>query len=165
MRFGWLEYLYFSGFKKYFCLIFGFPFLHTQIVARYVLESADFRGKKVLDLACGDGVFAHWISYTSGATVVGVDRLERRIKNAKTIAEHFKLNNKFIASSVENFLHNCKNFFDVVLLIDCLEHFRSPKRVLKRAFSCLSPGGILIINTPALNQNRFFLKNHNSLTS
>ncbi len=43
-----------------------------------------------------------------------------------------------------------ENFYDVITLIDVLEHLQGPKEVLKKCFNALSKSGILVIKVPNL---------------
>lgn len=61
IRFGWLGHVnQKSKILKLYYLFFGIPFLHTQVIARYVFKkNISLMNKKILDMGTGDGVFAH----------------------------------------------------------------------------------------------------------
>ncbi len=45
-------------------------------------------------------------------------------------------------------LHLPREKFDLALLMDIIEHLTSPKEGLKKVFSALKPGGLLVVETP-----------------
>lgn len=161
-RFGWIDY-----FKKENPLIkiiqflFGILFLHSRQIAYYLFRLVPFsKEDKVLDLGCGDGSFSNWISFKTGARVLGIDRLEQRINDANKTSVRYKLQSKFIATELESIVFD-NSSFSKVLLVDLIEHLKEPERLIKKVFDWLLPGGIIFISTPIDKQKRWFLKGDN----
>jgi 2-polyprenyl-3-methyl-5-hydroxy-6-metoxy-1,4-benzoquinol methylase len=158
-RFGWLEYFLKSNLIiRLWQFIFGILFLHSRQISYYIFTRVNFKSSDIiLDIGCGDGNYSNWISYYTKAHVVGIDRLENRIKNAKKVASFYKLKNEFIHGDIEvdsiNFL---SEKFDKILLIDVLEHLQEPAVIIKKCVQWLKPDGVLIISTPNISQKRWF---------
>lgn len=162
LRFGWLE--YYSKKRKAIKILkfcFGALFLHSRAIAYYLFNSLSFDNKNtILDIGSGDGNFANWISYHSGAEVVGVERLSHRVKISKKTAEKHGTNTRFICKDIEKEKVNFDCKFDKIIILDCLEHLRNPQSMIEKSFSWLKKGGVLFISTPYFKQNRFFLDSY-----
>jgi SAM-dependent methyltransferase len=102
----------------------------------------DLRGKRVLEIGCGTGGRAAYMA-SLGASVVGIDINREEIEVARS-----EMKNLFpaLADRLE-FLPSTENGkldigeFDVVMLIDCLEHVVSPPSVVRLAHAYTKPGG------------------------
>lgn len=85
--------------------------------------------------------------------------MSSRLDRASNIRKQYNLKNVFILSSIEELDDRLfVKEFDAVLFIDVLEHCKDVLVVLRNASDFLKKDGLLIINTPAFGQNRFFLK-------
>ncbi len=103
---------------------------------------------KILDLGCGDGRLAEEL-IKKGHQVCGLDCCEEGLKIAKQRGViTFK-------SDLEENLPFKNSFFDLVLLLDTLEHLYDQKNVLKEVGRVLKSNGSLIISYP----NHFDLRN------
>ncbi|HTG43183.1 MAG TPA: methyltransferase domain-containing protein, partial [Verrucomicrobiae bacterium] len=102
----------------------------------------------ILDLGCGYGVPAHWLSYDSDArTVLGVDYDEVKVRIAQRTAQgHARVEFQY-----QDILTWTYPACDVVLLLDVL-HYWPPDvqaQILAKAFGALRPGGLLILREAA----------------
>ena len=90
-------------------------------------ENKKFFGKKILDLACGGGIFSNFLA-EKGHEVVGVDVLEDMLKIARKFAP--KTNKpKFIKADLLKF--DLKEKFDTAIFLgNTISHF-SPKNFAK----------------------------------
>ncbi len=63
-RFSWLEYfLKENSILRLVHFLFGTLFLHTRAIGINLFERLDFdKSDLVLDIGCGDGNYANWIS-------------------------------------------------------------------------------------------------------
>lgn len=121
--------------------------------ARYdwiIKTAGDTRGKKVLDIGCGDGALSYLLAKT-GALVTGVDNEELGLKFAR---ENFnkedperKLRYEFIPASAYE-LPLADESFDLVVSCEVIEHLQYPEKMLAEARRVLRPGGKLILTTP-----------------
>lgn len=104
------------------------------------------KGKKILDLGCGPGIYAEKF-YNRGFDVTGIDFSKRSIEYA--VASAAKKNMK-IEYKYMNYLEiDYENEFDMVVLIYCDFGVLSPedrKVLLKKIYKVLKPEGILILD-------------------
>jgi SAM-dependent methyltransferase len=96
------------------------------------------RGKRVLDVGCGSGIWTDFLS-RRGFKVVGIDFVGEFIKQAQK-----EKKGRFILGKAEEIPFNDKSF-DTVLLINLLEHVDDDLRVLKEAARV---GKRILINVP-----------------
>jgi len=81
--------------------------------------------KKLIDVGCGTGNFAHLAAKNSASRVLGIDYAPEAIVIAKNIHKHHNL--KFEAINVSQ----VKEKFDVIVSIGTLEHMDEPFKTLK----------------------------------
>ena len=98
-------------------------------------------GRSLLDLACGDGFLTVMLS-EHFERVVGVDAWEQAIEKARRHCPKAT----FCASTIEQF--DIKEKFDVITMINVMEHVDDPIEVLKKAASFLETEGKLVVQVP-----------------
>jgi 2-polyprenyl-3-methyl-5-hydroxy-6-metoxy-1,4-benzoquinol methylase len=101
--------------------------------SRYLrlLKYADlFKGKRVLDIACGSGYGTYFIAkYLDVEEVVGVDMDEDAISYAK---EHFNGDGTiFINASSYDLRDHFRGNFDIIVSFETIEHVQSPMDYLQ----------------------------------
>jgi len=107
-----------------------------QQVARLIPRKSK---QKILDIGCGDGVL---LSLIAGGEKYGLDLDQDGLDYAQC-----KVKGKFICGSAEA-LPFGKNFFDVVMATEIIEHLEHPALMLGEIKRVLKPGGRVIITTP-----------------
>jgi ubiquinone/menaquinone biosynthesis C-methylase UbiE len=125
--------------------------------AFYNALNFEFKGKKLLDLACGDG--ADLIEYEKrGAECFGVDSSEELIGLAKTRGTDAKL-------SVDSMMNTGyeSNFFDIVLSKYAIGTANNINDVFREVSRILKSGGIFAYLTT--HPMRLFLENKNKQKS
>lgn len=106
-------------------------------------------GQRVLDLGCGAGGFSLYAA-GRGATVLGVDVSERAIATNRQAATALGLSAlSFACQDVAEF--HTDERFDVVMLIEVLEHLPDDRRMLRKVHELLEPGGLLLMSVPSSN--------------
>lgn len=108
------------------------------------------RGKSVLDIGCGLGGRTGYVVSSGARSVVGVDINHEEIESAQRLAtERLDADSRprlrFSAVREQDPLPGGP--YDIVLLIDCLEHVRDPIAMLNLAYTMLRPGGICYFST------------------
>jgi len=106
-----------------------------------VLKESGWKGKKVIDVGCGTGLFAFTVAQ-KGAKVTGMDYIPRAIEEAKSKYKHSNL--EYIVGNAETL----KGKFDVIVSLGTLEHMDDPLSILKSFKKHLTPGGKIIITSP-----------------
>jgi SAM-dependent methyltransferase len=95
----------------------------------------------ILDLGCGTGAWLTRLHDAGYRNLWGVDR-DTEAFGAKEIAH-------FVAANLDadNDLPQLANF-ELVTIIEVIEHVANPQRLVERAFRALVPGGKLLITAP-----------------
>jgi 2-polyprenyl-3-methyl-5-hydroxy-6-metoxy-1,4-benzoquinol methylase len=105
-------------------------------------------GKRVLDLACGDG--RHSIQAAArGAQVVALDKDEAKLEVGRDFARAEGLDIDFRAVDLESPWPDL-GAFDAVLVFNYLDRVRMPK-----ILECVAPGGVLMMETFLTVQRTF----------
>lgn len=118
------------------------PEVFWEHVYRYRFATRFVRGKRVLDIACGEGYGAAGLSTAGARSVVGVDLSEDACAHARK-----KYGIDARPGDAENIpLENAS--VDVVVSFETIEHVPNPRRFLDECLRVLAPGGIAIISTP-----------------
>lgn len=107
-------------------------------------------GGRVLDMGCGDGLFAHLFAL-QGAQVTGVDCEQAAIEQAiQQTAKHTYPNGAptFVHGDAHATEDNAASY-DLVTMFDVIEHLPNPVALLRQAAGLIKPGGLLMVTTPA----------------
>ena len=115
-------------------------------LARYNMALQFCSGKKVLDVACGEGYGSFLISNANSAEVVGVDVDKKSIEKAK---KNFKNSNlKYMVSDAINLSQIQDNYFDVVISYETFEHVKNVDLFLKEVSRVSKNDAIIMITCP-----------------
>ncbi len=117
---------------------------YRRHLAVYEWIAARVRGKRVVDMACGEGYGSHVMAATGAASVVGVDANPEAHEHARL--RYTRPNLRFERDLVESFAEPC----DVVVFLQTIEHVEEPGAILEHFKSMLGPGGIAYVSTPNL---------------
>ncbi len=131
--------------------------LATQRSTKEILQEDCFSGRRVLDMACGDGFYTirFWDHGTPFA-MTGVDAANRAVEIANTKKENRPI--RFVVGDVHHLPFPNKSF-DVALLQSVLHHDDNPAEIICEAFR-LAPE--ILIHEP--NGNNFGLKSIEKLS-
>lgn len=103
---------------------------------------------KILDIGCGDGHFLY-LSSKKGFNCYGVEESKKLSSYAST-----KSGAKIIQGAYNKSMFP-ENFFDIISLIQVLEHIPTPIDALETVKYHLRPKGIMIIEVPSINAPNF----------
>lgn len=106
----------------------------------------DIKGKRILDLGCGDGALTYLLC-KKGAEVVGVDNSELGLKYAKDFLSSKGFQPKLILGSAYD-IPLSGDLFDYIVASEIIEHLQEPERLLAEARRLLKNEGKIIISTP-----------------
>jgi len=111
-------------------------------VYRYAFACRFVGGKRVLDIACGEGYGSAALQKTGAANVIGVDVSESTCVHVR---------NKYGLDAKPGTAEQIPlpdNSIDVVVSFETIEHVPDPGRFLDECVRVLAPGGMLVISTP-----------------
>jgi 2-polyprenyl-3-methyl-5-hydroxy-6-metoxy-1,4-benzoquinol methylase len=121
--------------------------------ARYeVLENIDLRNVKTfLDIGCGNGATLKVTKENNPEIELwGVEYMPEQAEKVKSITKNI------LVGAIEDNIKNLPdNYFDVITMLDVIEHLTYPEEVLKSLKSKLTKDGVLVSSIP----NVRFVKN------
>jgi GT2 family glycosyltransferase/ubiquinone/menaquinone biosynthesis C-methylase UbiE len=113
---------------------------------RYAMCSELVRGKRVLDIACGEG-YGSALLAQSAASVNGVDISDAAVTHARAAYESKMKNIRFSQGSADAIPFPDASF-DIVVSYETLEHLLPQEEMFDEIKRVLIPNGVLIISTP-----------------
>ncbi len=100
------------------------------------------KNQRILDVGCGDGLFAKHISEDNHKS--GVDFIPPSDNMDRNFKEYYQYDlNNGLPSEIQQ-----KEKFDFVLLLDIVEHLIDQDKILDEAASVLKPDGRIILSLP-----------------
>lgn len=121
------------------------PNTFWEHVYRYRFAARRLRGKRVLDIACGEGYGTAAIHRAGAASVVGVDVAYEACRHGRDRYQIATVN-----GSAES-IGFADGSFDAVVSFETIEHLRNPASFVRECRRVLAPGGQLVISTPNLD--------------
>ena len=112
-------------------------------LAVYEWTARRVAGRRVIDMACGEGYGSHLLA-TVASSVVGVDANPEAHAHAR--ARYVRENLRFDRGMVENY--GDPGSLDAVVFLQTIEHVQEPLAVLAHLGSLLAPGGVAYVSTP-----------------
>jgi len=127
---------------------------------RQVFElMSPWKGKRILDLCCGEGGLANIIKPKDVKEYVGLELSDVAVKIARgKYGDHD--NFKFIQGDAEE-IPFAEKSFDLVVAREAIEHLPHPDKCIAGAYRVLKPGGALVISSP--NRNSLHLRINRAL--
>jgi SAM-dependent methyltransferase len=110
-------------------------------VAVYAWVAAQVGGRRVIDMASGEGYGANLLAGRAEA-VVGVEANPDAFEHARL--RYRRANLRFERSMVEVYAEPC----DAVVFLQTIEHVQDPGAVLEHFKAMLAPGGVVFVSTP-----------------
>jgi len=110
---------------------------HKKIIS--FLAGID-RSVKVIDIGCGDGFFLNLLAGMGFEGIQGIDPGRPMVERCRE--KGFSVQRKSIGDLTGT------GEFDLVLLIEVLEHLEEPSAAIRKIHSLLHPGGKLILTVP-----------------
>jgi SAM-dependent methyltransferase len=114
-------------------------------LAVYEWIGARVIGRRVLDMACGEG-YGSEVLARGASSVVGVDANPEAFEHARL--RYRRQNLSFERGLVETY--GSPATFDAVVFLQTIEHVQDPEAVLRHFQGLLRPGGVVYVTTPNL---------------
>ena len=114
---------------------------------RYILDQIkldQLNGLKILDVGCGGGLVSESLARLGGQ-VTGVDFVEENIKVAKNHAIQSNLNIRYFHNDIDSII--IKKKYDLILILEVLEHLDNWKLLIKKIKKNLKPKGKVVFST------------------
>lgn len=116
-------------------------FLGKRLLVAALLSSVELHGRRVLDVGCGTGGVLSTIG--ARAVAVGVDRSRAALRYCR------RRGIRQLACADGDRLPFAPDTFDVVTMLDVLEHFEDEAGLLANVRALLRPGGSVLVSVPA----------------
>ncbi|THD49926.1 MAG: methyltransferase domain-containing protein [Bradyrhizobium sp.] len=115
-------------------------------VARYACAREFCKGRRVLDIACGEGYGSYLLAEWGAAKVVGVDTSEVAIGEAQRLFQRPGL--EFLRADAIAFAESSGRQFDLIVCLETIEHVDSAEGFLKGLSRLAAEDAILIVSCP-----------------
>jgi 2-polyprenyl-6-hydroxyphenyl methylase/3-demethylubiquinone-9 3-methyltransferase len=116
-----------------------------QIARRFGRPAGALQGLRILDVGCGAGLMCEPLA-ARGAQVVGIDAATNNIAAARLHASASGLPIDYRVGEPQAALRDGESF-DVVLLLEVVEHVDDVLAFVRDAVAHLAPGGLLLAST------------------
>jgi 2-polyprenyl-3-methyl-5-hydroxy-6-metoxy-1,4-benzoquinol methylase len=97
------------------------------------------KGGDVLDIGAGFGLLSSIIEKNNNFHPEAIEPFSK---------PRYLLNTKIYKMTLEKFFKVNKKKYDVIILMDIIEHFKNPKKILSALSKILNRNGIVVIQTP-----------------
>jgi 2-polyprenyl-6-hydroxyphenyl methylase/3-demethylubiquinone-9 3-methyltransferase len=133
-------------------------YIRDSVCAHFKRDSGGrdaFKGLSILDVGCGGGLLCEPMARL-GAHVTGLDASTEAIEAARQHAAQAKLKITYRSDSAENFASG-KQKYDVITVLEILEHVADTGSLLQSVAHLLRPNGIVILSTLNRTPKSFLL--------
>ncbi|MEM9603740.1 MAG: bifunctional 2-polyprenyl-6-hydroxyphenol methylase/3-demethylubiquinol 3-O-methyltransferase UbiG [Pseudomonadota bacterium] len=113
---------------------------------QFVIDRCPLRGKRVLDVGCGGGIFSEALA-RAGAEVTGIDLASQALEVARQHAADSGLQIDYRTVSAEQHADEAHGQYDAVSCLEMLEHVPDPTAVVRALGSLVAPGGHVFLST------------------
>ena len=124
-------------------------FIRDRVAERFGRDPgtrAPFEGLSLIDIGCGGGLIAEPMRRL-GFAVTAVDASSENIGTARAHAAEQGLDIAYRAATVEQVEAEGAGPFDVVLVLEIIEHVAHPEAFLRACSRLIAPGGIMVVAT------------------
>ncbi len=118
--------------------------IQLEHMHRYAVATRLVSGKRVLDIACGEGYGSNFLA-TRASFVFGVDIDPATIAHA---AGSYQRSNLVFLQGDCVAIPLCDSCVDVVVSFETIEHLADHRRMLQEIKRVLVPGGLLLLSSP-----------------
>jgi len=119
--------------------------INYEHLHRYGFTKKFVKGKKVLDLGCGEG-YGSFLLAEKAESVLGIDIDEAAISHASH--KYIRANLRFKVGDIRNLPVRGEELFDVVVCFELFEHIKEQDESSREVKRLLKDDGLFIISTP-----------------
>ena len=119
--------------------------IHYEHLHRYAFATYFVKGKKLLDLACGEGYGTNMLA-KEAKYVAGVEIDKTTVQHARS--RYIRDNLEFIEGSILDVPIESEKKFDVVVCFEAIEHIAEHDKLLSEVERLLKDDGLFIVSTP-----------------
>ncbi|KAJ7963874.1 Ubiquinone biosynthesis O-methyltransferase, mitochondrial [Quillaja saponaria] len=114
---------------------------------KYPYSARPFEGLKIVDVGCGGGILSEPLA-RMGATVTGIDAVEKNIKIARIHADLDPATStvEYCCTTAEKLVEEGRKF-DAVISLEVIEHVANPADFCKSLAALTIPDGATILST------------------
>lgn len=116
----------------------------------FIKKHTDLNNKSIIDIGCGGGILTESLAELSNKTS-GLDASFEAIEVAKKHAKENNLDIRYINSTIEEFVTNDYQSFDIVSCMEMLEHVPDPESIISSISKIVNKDGYFFAST--LNRN------------
>lgn len=124
-------------------------YVRAQILSHLKIQESHknpLKNIKILDAGCGGGLVCEPLARL-GADVHGADADSRAIETAKAHAEESGPKITYHNKESTDLIDKYRNYFDIILALEILEHVADPALFVQSCFDLLRPGGLIVFST------------------
>jgi 2-polyprenyl-3-methyl-5-hydroxy-6-metoxy-1,4-benzoquinol methylase len=110
-------------------------------ILSWISKKVDFRGKTMLDVGCGSGKLVDYLR-EKGFNIKGIEYSKPLFK------EYLKDKKYFFNCSIDEYSKIDNGPYDVITLMDVLEHVDYPAKIIEDISKVQPEGGFLVIEIP-----------------
>lgn len=120
-----------------------------RLIRAHLDPARDIAGKRVLEVACGRGGLACWLSAVRppARPLVASDFATTAIARGRALASVRSGGIAWVVADIQTLPH-ANAVFDTVISCETVEHVPAPRRAIAEMTRLLRPGGKLLLTTP-----------------
>jgi SAM-dependent methyltransferase len=115
--------------------------VRRELVAALIADRRPIEGTSVLDVGCGSGVTMRFLRDLGATRTIGVEVAP------EALGPESQKSDDIIIGDIMSL--DIDEPFDVILMLDVLEHIENDEQAVKRVSEFMAPDGLLIVSVPA----------------
>lgn len=117
----------------------------------------EYKVKSVLDLGCLEGFAGLTVANHAPSVkrLVGVDLSHEGITIANGRKDRVLADAEFVQGTIEDYLANTKEKFDMIMLFEVIEHVKDPEQLVALMDKVKTDKGVILISTPSFEAPTF----------
>lgn len=122
----------------------------NPIRLNYIKKIVPVKNKVCLDIGCGGGILSYALAKNK-AKVLGIDPSKKLIDIALKKSHLYKKNIHFLNITLEEYVKEVNNKFDVIFCMELIEHVKNPSDFIKTLKPLMKKNSLVFFST--INRN------------